>query len=237
VLFRPHGKDERFEKLQVYPTGELNVGRLEGHRNLEDPSFSSISVSPRSEDSTSALLPSQLKSTLEQYSPSTEAQSSSSDVSASQHNTGSDATSSSLQLQATSTVVHEAPQHSSTQLLRLDNSKSGMRQKAVEPSFFDESSTSRPSEVETSTPSTSRSWPHQNTQIDQNIKTSKEQPALHRRSNREVDPNSTANREPLSSIDLNIKSRYGTRVQIQTSMLPRPRRVKFADGDTKKLRS
>jgi hypothetical protein len=210
--------------LQVYPTGMLNVGTLEGHRNLKDPSFSSIS------DSTSAFSPNQLKSTLEQCSSSTEAQSSSSDVSASQHDTGSDATLSSLQLQATSTVVREAPQHSPIQLPRRDNSKSGMCRKAVEPSFFDESSTSRPSEVETSTPSTSRSWPHQSTRIDQNIKISQEQIALHRRSKKEVNPKSTANREPLSSIDLNIKSRYGTQVQIQTSLLPRPKRVTFVDG-------
>ncbi|KAN0099891.1 hypothetical protein V8E51_013666 [Hyaloscypha variabilis] len=202
VLFRPDKDHDRYEKLQVYPSGALNVGRLEGHRNLEDPALSSNLDNSSSEDSTSALISNQLK---QQHSSSTEGQSPSSDASTSQQNTSSDPTSSFVQLQATSTVIDEAPHHSQTQIPQRDDSRFRKRQKVIDPGFFDDSSTSRASEMETSTPPTGRN---------QNI----------------------ANREPLSSIDLNIKSSHGTRIQIQTSMLPRPKRVKFAAGE-KKLRS
>jgi len=202
VLFRPDKDHDRYEKLQVYPSGALNVGRLEGHRNLEDPALSSNLDNSSSEDSASALISNQLK---QQHSSSTEGQSPSSDASTSQQNTSSDPTSSFVQLQATSTVIDEAPHHSQTQIPQRDDSRFRKCQKVMDPGFFDDSSTSRASEMETSTPPTGRN---------QNI----------------------ANREPLSSIDLNIKSSHGTRIQIQTSMLPRPKRVKFAAGE-KKLRS
>jgi len=238
--------------MQVYPTGVLNVGRLEGHRNLEDPSFSSISDSPSSVASNSALLATQHKRIQEQCDLITDSKSSSPpslqnhhtrftvlnvkdhfDDSASQRNITSDTTSSSLELQATPTVAQVAPQYSLTQLPRRDKSKSGVRQKPVDPSFFDDSSISRPSELGTSTPSiTKTTWPHQDTRRDlENIKIC-QQPVLNRRSNRKADSSSKANREALSSIDLNINSR-GTRIQIQTSLLPRPKKVGFADSANK----
>ena len=254
VIFRPHRKAKEFKKMQVYPTCVLNVGRLEGHRNLEDPSLS-ISDSPCSAASNSPLLATQLKRIQEQCGLITDSESSSPpnsqnnhagftvlsvknhpDDSASQHNISSDTTSSSLELQATPTVAQVASQYSLTQLPRRGKSKSGVRQKPVGPSFVDESSISRPSELGTSTPLIDKtSWPHQGTRADlENIEIC-QQPVLNRRSNRKADSNSKANREPLSSIDLNINSR-GTRIQIQTSLLPRPKKVGFADI-ANKLRS